>query len=121
MIDLTLLVKATGSGQFEASVLGLPVYRAEAASRELAIAALTNTVLNQIGDAEIVSLSLPISPTRNVAKSMDLASPQHPWQALFGLFHDDVYFQEVMELIQVERDALGDEEIDPAYYMPQES
>jgi hypothetical protein len=37
---------------------------------------------------------------------------------MFGAFKDDVYFDQVMDIIIAERDALGDDEIDPAYYMP---
>ena len=111
-MDVTLLVKSLESGQFEASVLGLPACRVEAESRELAIAALKNALLNQMKDAEVVSLNLPI----------EVALPsKNPWKGLFGVFRDDVYFKEVVELIQAEREALGDEEIDPAYYLPQDS
>lgn len=109
-MDVTLLIRLLESGHFEASVLGLPACRVEAESRELAIADLKNALLNQIKDAEVVSLRLPIavsSPTEN------------SWNNLFGIFRDDVYFEEVVELIQAERDALGDAEIDPGYYLPE--
>jgi hypothetical protein len=33
----------------------------------------------------------------------------------------DNFWAEVMATIQAEKDAMGDEEIDPAYYMPRES
>lgn len=111
-MELTLLVKSLESGQFEASVLELPAYRVKAASREGAIDGLKTALLEQIKDAEVLSLSLPVT-----------ASPlvENPWKNLFGLFQDDIYFKEVLEIIRAERDALGDEEIDPAYYMPQET
>lgn len=109
-MDIKLLVKSLESGQYEASVLGLPAYRVEAASRELAIEELRKTFLNQVKDAEIVSLSLPIESS---------VLSDNPWKDLFGIFKDDAYFQEVVDIIHAERESLGEEEIDPAYYMPQ--
>jgi hypothetical protein len=60
MMNVTLLVKLLESGQFEASLLGLPACRVEAESRELAIDGLKKTLLEQVQDAEVVSLQLPI-------------------------------------------------------------
>jgi hypothetical protein len=45
------------------------------------------------------------------------APEKNPWVEMFGAFKDDVYFDEVMAIIQADRDALGDDELDPAYYM----
>ena len=38
------------------------------------------------------------------------------WRNLFGLFKDDRYFDEVLDIIQAERDSLGDEDLDPEFY-----
>jgi predicted RNase H-like HicB family nuclease len=111
-MDLTLLVKPLESGHYVASVLELPAYRVEAESRELAIDLLKDTLLNQVKDAEISSLKLPIAVS---------PSAENPWKDLFGIFRDDIYFKEVVELIEAEKEALGDAEIDPAYYMPLDS
>ncbi|GAP94619.1 hypothetical protein [Leptolyngbya sp. NIES-2104] len=108
-MDLTVLVKSLESGQFEASALEMPAYRVEAESRESAINALKNVLLDQVKDVEVLSLRLPVPVSPTV---------ENPWQKLFGIFQDDPYFDEVVEIIQAEREALGDEEIDPAYYMP---
>jgi hypothetical protein len=110
MMNLTLLVKSLESGQFEASVLELPAYRVEAASKESAIDRLKNTLLIQVKDAEVLSLQLPIAVSTAV---------NNPWKNLFGIFQNDTYFQDVIDILQAEKDALSDEEIDPAYYMPQ--
>jgi hypothetical protein len=118
MINLTSLVNSLESGQFEASVLELPAYRVEADSRELAIAGLKNALLNQFKDAEVVLLSLLTNAERTPEGTPVLSSNTNPWKSLFGIFRDDVYFQEVVEINQAERDALSDENIDPAYYMP---
>jgi hypothetical protein len=58
-------------------------------------------------DVEAMPLQLPVNFP---------APATNPWLTMFGAFKDDVYFDQVMDIIQAERDALGDDEIDPAYY-----
>ncbi len=106
-MNLTLLVKTLESGQVAASVLELPGYRVEAESKELAIDRLRITLLDNLKDAE----ALPWQ----VAVSLPSLS-ENPWKNLFGLFKDDRYFDEVLDIIQAERDSLGDEELDPEFY-----
>jgi hypothetical protein len=107
-MDLTLLVKTMPSGQVEASVLEIPSCRVQSDTRDSAIAALKSSLVTEMQDTEVLDWKLPLdrSPTPSA------------WQNMFGAFKNDTYFDEVMEIIQAERDALGDEEIDPAYYMP---
>jgi hypothetical protein len=52
------------------------------------------------------------------ASVLELPAPAiSPWVKMFGTFKDDVYFDQVMAIIQADRDALGDDELDPSYYM----
>ncbi len=102
-MNLTMLVKTLDSGQVEASVLEFPGYRIEAASRDVAIERLRSTLIDRLQDTELFPFEIPV----NLA---------NPWMKLFGLFKDDPYFDEVVNIIQAERAALGDEEIDAAYY-----
>jgi hypothetical protein len=57
---------------------------------------------------------------RALVKTLDSGQVEpnltNPWMKLFGLFKDDPYFDDVVNIMQAERDTLGDEEIDPAYY-----
>jgi hypothetical protein len=108
-MNFTLLVKTLESGQVAASVLELPGYRVEAASKEMAIEQLRTTLIDNFQDVEATPWQLPV----------ELPAPAtNPWLRMFGAFKDDVYFDQVVDIIQAERDALGDDEIDPAYYMP---
>jgi hypothetical protein len=108
-MNLTMLVKKLDSGQVEASVLEFPGYRFEAASREMAIEQLRTALTKQLQNTEFLPLEIPIKTS--------IAAIDQPWNQLFGLFKDDPYFDEVMEIIQAERNALGDDELDPAYYL----
>ena len=106
-MNLTLLVKTLESGQVAASVLELPGYRVEAESKELAIDRLRMTLLDNLKDVEALPWQIPVSfPSLS----------ENPWKNLFGLFKDDHYFDEVIDIIQAERDSLGDEELDPEFY-----
>ena len=106
-MNLTLLVKTLESGQVAASVLELPGYRVEAESKELAIDRLRITLLDNLKDAEALPWQIPVNlPSLS----------ENPWKNLFGLFKDDRYFDEVIDIIQAERDSLGDEELDPEFY-----
>ena len=106
-MNLTLLVKTLESGQVAASVLELPGYRVEAESKELAIDRLRVTLLDNLKDAEALPWHIPVSlPSLS----------ENPWKNLFGLFKDDRYFDEVLDIIQAERDSLGDEDLDPEFY-----
>jgi hypothetical protein len=109
-MNLTLLVKTLESGQVAASVLELPGYQVEAESKEAAIDRLKTTLMDQLQDVEAMSWEVPVELP---------SAATNPWLRMFGAFKDDVYFDEVMEIIQAERDALGDDELDPAYYMPE--
>ena len=102
-MNLTMLVKTLDSGQVEASVLEFPGCRIEAASRDIAIDRLRTTLIYHLQDTELLPFEIPV----NFA---------NPWMKLFGLFKGDPYFDDVVNIMQAERDALGDEEIDPAYY-----
>ena len=106
-MNLTLLVKTLESGQVAASVLELPGYRVEAESKELAIDRLRITLLDNLKDAEALPWQIPVNlPSLS----------ENPWKNLFGLFKDDRYFDEVLDIIQAERDSLGDEDLDPEFY-----
>jgi hypothetical protein len=102
-MNLTMLVKTLDSGQVEASVLEFPGCRIEASSRDIAIDQLRTTLIDRLQDTELLSFDVPINLS-------------NPWVKLFGLFKEDPYFDDVVNIMQAERNALGDEEIDPAYY-----
>jgi hypothetical protein len=102
-MNLTMLVKQLDSGQVEASVLEFPGCRIEASSRDIAIDQLRTTLIDRLQDTELLPFEIPVNPV-------------NPWMKLFGLFKADPYFDDVVNIMQAERDALGDEEIDPAYY-----
>jgi hypothetical protein len=74
----------------------------------IAIDQLRTTLIDHLDGVEASPWQLPV----------ELPAPAtSPWVRMFGAFKDDVYFDEVMAIIHADRDALGDDELDPAYYM----
>lgn len=105
-MDLTLLVKSLESGQFEASVLELPAYRVEAASRERALDELKTTLLQQVQDTEALTWRLPVNHTEEPA-----------WLKFAGIFKNNADFAEIMKEIQAVRETWGDEDMDESEYL----
>ncbi len=108
-IELTLVLTQQESGKFAASALEFPNCHVEAETRETAIADLKILLAQRLQNVEMVPVRIPLShplPASN------------PWSELSGVFKDSQYFGEVIEIIQAEREKLGDEEIDPSFYMP---
>ena len=69
---------------------------------------LVKTLIDNLKDAETVPWQIPV----------DLPSlSENPWKRLFGLFKDDCYFGEVLDIIQAERNSFGDEDLDPEFYL----
>jgi hypothetical protein len=109
---VTLLLEPLTSGEIAASVMEFPQCRVEAATRGEAIAHLKTALIEHLQPIEVIPLELSVS-----SSTTDL----NPWVPLFGMFEDNRYFDEVMAIIEAEREALGDEEIDPAFYQPKDS
>jgi predicted RNase H-like HicB family nuclease len=108
-IEVTLVLTQQASGKVTASALEIPNCHVEAETREMAIADLKILLAQRLQNVEMVPVRIPLShplPASN------------PWSELFGVFKDSQYFGEVIEIIQAEREKLGDEEIDPSFYMP---
>jgi predicted RNase H-like HicB family nuclease len=111
-IEVTLVLSQQASGNVTASALEFPNCHVEAETRETAIANLKLLLAQCLENVEMVSVRIPLSHSLPVS---------HPWRELSGVLKDSQYFDEVMEIIQSEREKLGDEEIDPSFYMPKSS
>jgi predicted RNase H-like HicB family nuclease len=108
---VTLLLEPLTSGEIAASVMEFPKCRVEAATRGEAIANLKTALIEHLQPIEVIPLELSVS-----ASTTDL----NPWVPLFGMFEDNRYFDEVMAIVEAERETAGDEDIDPAFYQPKD-
>jgi hypothetical protein len=105
-ITVTLMLEPQSSGTIVASAVEFPGCRVEAA-----IALLSDRLQAQLDHVEFVPLSLSLR---------DQSQAESPWKPLFGLYKDVPAYEDVIAIIQADRDALGDEDIDPGFYMPSE-
>jgi predicted RNase H-like HicB family nuclease len=108
-IEVTLVLAQQASGKVTASVMEFPSCHVEAETRETAIADLKILLAQRLQNVEMVPVRIPLPHP---------FSTSNPWSELSGVFKDSQYFDDVMEIIQLEREKLGEEEVDPSFYMP---
>jgi predicted RNase H-like HicB family nuclease len=111
-LEVTLVLTPQDSGKIAASVMEFPNCRVEAETRETAISELKVLLAEHLQQIEMVPVKISLS---------NPLLTSNPWINLFGVFKDRHYFEEVMAIIQAEREKLGDEDIDPSFYMPKSS
>jgi hypothetical protein len=108
-LKLTLMLEPQTSGNFVASVLEFPSCREEANTRDGAIAQLEVALVEKMALVEVRPWSIAL-PT------VDIDTPEPAWAKSAGIFQDNSMFDQVMAQIQADRDAWGDEEMDPSEY-----
>jgi hypothetical protein len=108
-VKLTLMLEPQTSGNFVASVLEFPSCREEANTRDGAIAQLEVALAKKMALVEVRPWSIAL-PT------VDSDTPEPAWAKSAGIFQDNPMFDQVMDQIQADRDAWGDEEMDPSEY-----
>jgi predicted RNase H-like HicB family nuclease len=108
-VKLTLMLEPQTSGNFVASVLEFPSCREEANTRDGAIAQLEIALVEKMTHVEVRPWSI-------VLPTVEGETAEPAWAKFAGIFKDNPMFDQVMEQIQADRDAWGDEEIDPSEY-----
>jgi predicted RNase H-like HicB family nuclease len=108
-VKLTLMLEPQTSGNFVASVLEFPSCREEAETKDGAITQLEAALVERMAHVEVRPWSIAL-PTANDQ------TDEPTWAKFAGIFKDNSMFDQVMEQIQADRDAWGDEEIDPSEY-----
>jgi hypothetical protein len=106
-ITITLMLEPQASGRVVASAVEFPACRVEAATREDAIALMSDRLQAQLDHVELVPLNLSLG-SRTPA--------ENPWKPLFGLYKDDPDFAEIAAAIRAEREVEDDSEVDPSVY-----
>jgi predicted RNase H-like HicB family nuclease len=106
-VKLTLMLEPQTSGNFVASVLEFPSCREEADTRDGAIAQLEIALVEKMTHVEVRPWSIAL-PT--------VEGEEPTWAKFAGIFKDNPMFDQVMEQIQADRDAWGNEEMDPSEY-----
>ncbi len=108
-VTLTLILEAQTSGRFVASVLEFPSCHEEADTKDGAIAQLEAALVERMARAEVRPWSIALPRANNEAD-------EPAWAKFAGIFKDNPMFDQVMEQIQADREAWGEEEMDPSEY-----
>lgn len=104
-MNFNILVEQKQDGGAIASVLELPAYRVEAATRDLALTKLQNLLTEQLATAEIVPLEIRL-PHEKPDRRAKYA----------GIFENDPDFAEIARELRAERESDDESEVDPTLY-----
>lgn len=107
-LKVNILLESKQDGEVIASVLELPSYRVEAATREQALRNLQQLLATHLKDTEIIPVEIEVSKAE---------TSENPWTKFAGVFKDDPDFTEIAEAIQAERQSTDDSEVDPSLYI----
>jgi hypothetical protein len=103
-LRVTLQLEAHPSGKIAASAIEFPDCRVEATTREEAISKVQAAILERLSHVETIPWDVPIPFTDSVQiKSV-------------GVVENNSAFEDIMNKIQAERDAWGDEDMDVSEY-----
>jgi hypothetical protein len=108
-ITVTLMLEPQASGRFVASAVEFPAFRIEAATEAEAIGQLQRSLSEHVAHTKVMPWVISVP-------QVDDAVVPPTWAKFAGIFRDNPMFDEVMESIQADRDAWGDEPMDVSEY-----
>ncbi len=97
MTTLSVLIESQRENEFLATVLGLPDCQARGQSYQEALDNVQKDIATRLSNSKIVSVE--VSPNGSV----------NPWIKYAGMFEEDPYFDELLQDIEAERQALDTE------------
>ncbi|MEH1824100.1 MAG: hypothetical protein V7L22_01810 [Nostoc sp.] len=96
-LKVNILLETREDGSAIASILELPQYRVEAATREQALLILNQLLVQHLDKVEVIPMEIKLPQTEQ---------SQKPWMKFAGVFKDDPDFDVVQQYIQEYRQEL---------------
>jgi predicted RNase H-like HicB family nuclease len=96
-LKVNILLETREDGSAIASVLELPQYHVEAATREQALLMLKELLVQRMDKVEVIPMEIQLPQTQQ---------SQKPWMKFAGVFKDDPDFDAVQQYIQEYRQEL---------------
>ncbi len=96
-LKVNILLETKEDGSAIASILELPQYRVEAATREQALLILNQLLVQHLDKVEVIPMEIKLPQTEQ---------SQKPWMKFAGVFKDDPDFDIVQQYIQEYRQEL---------------
>jgi hypothetical protein len=100
-MQYTLILTETAEGGIQVTILALPAYRVEAATREDAIRLAREAIAHLARRSEVVQVEIPEQPRAT-------ASPQETLWAWFGTARADPTWEVLFDAIEQSREATRD-------------
>jgi hypothetical protein len=115
--DFSIILEQRVDGTAVASVLEMPYWRVEAATKEQALTDVRQMLSDRLQHIEIIpAATQPVQP-ENLDSIVDrVEASKRAWLKFAGIFENDPYFDQIMGVIQAERNSDDDSEVDPAVY-----
>ncbi|MEH1769728.1 hypothetical protein [Nostoc sp.] len=96
-LKVNILLEIREDGSAIASILELPQYRVEAATREQVLLKLNQLLVQHLDKVEVIPMEIKLPQTHQ---------SQKPWMKFAGVFKDDPDFDVVQQYIQEYRQEL---------------
>ncbi|MDF5731435.1 MAG: hypothetical protein PUP92_26380 [Rhizonema sp. PD38] len=96
-LKVNFLLETKEDGSTSASILELPQYRVEAATREQALIMLKEILTQRMNNVEVIPMEIKLPSAEQ---------SQRPWMQFAGVFKDDPDFDTVQQYIQEYRQEL---------------
>jgi hypothetical protein len=110
-ITLHILLEQQANGHFWATVPTLPNCSVERATKEEAIEAIQQLLLERLSTVEVLPVSVSASATIPSTSALS-------WKPFLGVFKDDPYFAEIADELWANRQVENDEEIEIDWIEP---
>ena len=99
-------VENSTSLRYMATIVGWPNCIAEGATRDEAVERVKERFIEHLNQVEIVPIEVESSNLENISENSS-----HPWTEFAGVYAENPLFDEVLELIEQDRNAIDTDDL----------
>lgn len=115
--NFNIVLEQQADGTAIASVLEMPHWRVESATKEQALTDVRQMLRDRLQHIEIIPAAPQSDQPERLKTEVDrVEASKRPWREFADMFKDDPHFAQIVEAIQAERDSDDDSEVDPSVY-----
>jgi hypothetical protein len=114
LADFSIILEQQVDGSAVASVLEMPHWRVEAATREQALTDVRQMLSDRLQHIEIVPAAAQAESSGVEVDRVEAS--KRAWLQFADMYKDDPHFAQIVEAIQAERNSDDESEVDPSVY-----
>jgi hypothetical protein len=121
--NFNIVLEQQADGSAIASVLEMPHWRVESATKEQALVDVRRMLRDRLQHIEIIPAAIQSDQPERLdgvgeASPLDdrVEASKRAWLQFAGIFENDPHFAQIVEAIQAERDSDDESEVDPSVY-----